>query len=406
MISSRSRIICAVEIGTSRCVAVIGEVTEQQRSLNIIGYGRVATRGVTKGVINDLKAAGDATHEAVLRAERAAGGVKSDGVFLAVTGAHIGGYANQGTVNVSGNNSVVSREDIATVVQLAKQKRPPPDHSVIHYMRGQFRVDGKPVASPELLRGRVLSVGYWIAHGRTDTLSNAIRIVNGFNLRVHDVILSSLASAVMVTGPEERQNGVLVVDIGAGTTDYALYRDGFVQRTGVIAVGGNHVTNDLSLALRLSQADAEVLKLRHGRAETECKDRAQRVLARGDRSVGDREVSLQSVEKVVSVRVEELFEVLRKRLGEDLVPGAVNAGVVLTGGSSKLPRITETASRVLGLPARLGENPDWVAPDLRGPEFSTALGVLHYGLLYPGEQGARRGQPGLIDRVMKVLRLA
>jgi cell division protein FtsA len=417
MISRRSQIICAVEIGTSHTTAIMGEVTQEKRSLNIIGYGRCPSTGVVKGVITDLKAAGQSIHEAVLRAEKAAGGIKSDAVFLATTGAHVGGFENDVTHNVTSSSGVISRADVQTVTALARSKCPPPDMTVIHFVRGQFRVDNKPVANPELMRGRVLGVRYWIAHGRTSTLSDAIRIINGLTLGVQDIILSSLASAVMVTEPEERRHGVLVIDIGAGTTDYVLYRNGYVQQTGVVAVGGNHINGDLTCAFHhISQPEAEILKLRHGRSECECKDRSQKVFVRGDRSPGDREVSLQSVEKVIAVRVEELFEVIRKRLGDDLAADAVNSGVVLTGGTSRLPRIADTASRVLGLPVRLGENPDWVASDLRGPEFSTALGVLHYGLLYPGERiGPRNGglldriqsrNGGLLDRILKAFKLA
>lgn len=400
----RSRILTSLEIGTSKVVALVGEV-DAGRSLNLVGFGKVPSRGVSKGVITDLKLASECAHDALSRAEQTAG-VKSDDVFLAISGGHIGGFATDATVNVASPDGVVRRDDVINATNQAKQKRPPQDHSVIHYVRRQFRLDGKVVLNPEAMKGERLSASYWIVHGRTNVISDAIRIVNGFNLRVTDIVFSALASAAMVTTPDERKHGVLVVDIGSGTTDFVLYRNGSVEMTGVIPVGGDHLSNDLSLALRVSLAQAEALKLRAGTAVVQSRDRAEKVWVCGDQSIGDRQVFRHAVEKVLSVRVEETFEILRKRLGPALLPDTIAAGVVLTGGGVKLPQMDQVASRVLGLPVRIGENPEWVIGDLRGQEFSTALGVLYYGMNNPGERGAVRRPAGLFDRLLEKLKIA
>lgn len=402
-----SRIITAVEIGSSKVVALMGEVTENEQALNIIGFGICPSQGVSKGTITDLKLAGDCVHAAIENAERNAGNVRSEAVFLALSGAHVGGFHNEAVVAIQGSGGAVSQADIASVVEQSRQRRPQDDHAVVHYIQGPFLVDGKPVDDPHRLRGKHLGATCWIAHARTSQLANSISIINGFNLKVSDVILASLGSAAAVTTREERKAGVLVVDIGAGTTDFVLYRSGVVAATGVIAVGGQHLTNDLSLALRCNFAQAENLKRRCGRANVVCKDKAEKVYLLGEKGLGDRQISLHAVEKVCALRVEELFQILKKRLGTVLVPDSVNMGVVLTGGSSQLAGIEQVASETLGLPARRGEHDGrLVSGDLLQPDYSSVLGVLQYGLYDTAAKLATRRSAGLFQSVLKSLKLA
>jgi cell division protein FtsA len=198
----------------------------------------------------------------------------------------------------------------------------------------------------------------------------------------------------MVTTPEERQHGVLVLDVGAGTTDYVLYRDGSPHITGVLPVGGSHLTNDLGIGLRLTESQAEKLKLRFGRALAQPRDRGDKVWLDGNYAVGDRQFPRHAIEQVTAARTAELFEVVRKKLGEAFAPETCAAGVVITGGTAKLPGIAECAAQAFGAPARLGEAPSWVAENLRDPGYHTALGLLYYGVAVQADGGAggrRRG---------------
>jgi cell division protein FtsA len=387
---SRTKFIGAVEIGTSKVSVLIGELS--QGSLHIIGVGECQSRGVIKGAVADFRAASEAAHTALMAAEQNAG-VRIDEVYLAQTGGHLDGFYNEASVNVSAADNLVSAPDIDTVCRLAKAKNLPEGRMVVHHLRRPFRLDGRSVPEPEHLVGQRLEVGYWTVHGQEGKIADNIHVIRGFNIRVAELILSSLASGAMLAGAEDKQNGVLVVDIGAGTTDYALYRDGCAQVTGVVPVGGGHLTNDLSLGLRVTEGQAEKLKLRFGRGTVATKDRAEKVWLNGDFAIGDRQVPRHTIEQITAARTAEIFEVVRKKLGAAFSPEKTAAGLILTGGTAKLPGIDEAAARVFGVPARLGEAPGWVAENLRDPGFSSVLGLLHYGLSARAEMAPSRSRP-------------
>ena len=377
--SSSSRFIGAVEIGTSKVSVLIGEIVEG-RSVNLIGYGECQSHGVVKGVITDFKAASDATHTASLAAEQSAG-VKIQEVYLAQSGRHLEGFYNQASVSVGAANNMVTERDIETVCRLAKAKALPDGRMVVHHIRRPFQLDGKLVgANPEHLNGERLDVGYWTVHGQEPMIANSIHVIRGFNVRVSDLILSSLASGTMMTTPQDRQHGALVIDIGAGTTDYVLYRDGTPFLTGVIPVGGSHLTNDLALGLRVTEGQAEKLKLRHGRGTVVTQDKHEKVWLNGDFAIGDRQFTRNAIETITSARAREIFEVVQKKLGSALSAENCAAGVFLTGGTSKLPGIADAAARVFDIQTHLGEMPPGVDEKLREPAHATVLGLLHFGL--------------------------
>lgn len=375
---SRTKFIGAVEIGTSKVSVLIGEFTPG-RALHIIGVGECQSRGVIKGAVSDFKAASDATHSALMAAEQSAG-TRIDEVFLAQTGGHLEGFYNEAAVNVSSADNMVTALDIDTVCRLAKGKNLPEGRIVVHHLRRPFRLDGRHVPDPEHLVGQRLEAGYWTVHGLEGKIADNIHVIRGFNVRVADLILSSLASGTILATPEDKQNGVLVIDIGAGTTDFVLYRDGCAQLTGIVPVGGGHLTNDLSLGLRVTEGQAEKLKLRFGRGTVVTKDRSEKVWLNGDFAIGDRQFPRNTIEQITAARTTELFEVVRKKLGAAFSPEKTPAGVILTGGTSQLPGIDEAAARIFGVPARLGEAPGWVAENLRDPGFSSVLGLLQYGI--------------------------
>ncbi len=399
--SSRTTFIGAVEIGTSKITALVGEYNG--RELAIIGHGECTSRGVIKGAVVDYKAASECTHSALEQAERDAG-ERIELVFLAQTGGHLEGFYNEAAVNVKAADNMIDAADIRTVSDLAKSKELPAGRMVVHHIRRPFRVDGRLVpGTPENLVGQRLEVGYWTVHGQEQRLADNIHVIRGFNLEVRELVLSSLASGHMVTTPEDRQHGVLAIDLGAGTTDYVLYRDGSPHTTGVVPVGGSHLTNDLSIGLRLTEGQAEKLKLRFGRATVQARDKSDKVWLDGNFSIGDRQFPRQTIEQITAARTWELLEVVKKKLGNSFSAEACAAGVVLTGGTAKLAGIAETAAKVFGVPAHLGETPSWVAENLRDPANNTALGLLYYGVNSQAERaqaGRRRG--GFLSNVKRL----
>ena len=399
---SRTKCIGAVEIGTSKVSVLIGELS-QSRTLHIIGVGECQSRGVIKGAVVDFKAASEATTAALMAAEQNAG-THIDEVYLAQTGGHLEGFYNEAAVNVSAADNMVSELDIDTVCRLAKSKNLPEGRMVVHHLRRPYRLDGRIVPDPMHLVGQRLEAGYWTVHGPEGKIADNIHVIRSFSLNVTELILSSMAAGAILATPEDRQNGVLVIDVGAGTTDFVLYRDGSAQMTGVVPVGGGHLTNDISLGLRLTEGQAEKLKLRYGRGTIATKDRSEKVWLNGDFAIGDRQFSRHGIEQITSARVWEIFEVVKKKLGPAFSPEKTAAGVILTGGTAKLPGIDEAAAKVLGVQARLGEAPGWVAENLRDPGFSGVLGLLQYGLSSRAETASapRRKAAGWVGKLFAI----
>lgn len=402
-----TKIIAGIEIGTAKTVVLVGEVSHG-KALNIIGMGESTTMGMTKGEIEDIRQVMDCVHAAIVSAEKNAG-AQIDEVYLAKTGASLEGIHGSGITAVSGSDALVSMEDVMRACGNARLKSLPEGRLYVHHIRTGFLLDGKPVAQPLGQIGQRLEALYWHVHAEERAISHHIHLINGIGLQVKDMIVSSIASGSILTLPAEKKQGVLVLDIGGGTTDYALYRNNRVQRTGVIPVGGDHVTNDLSLGLRISRKLAENLKLRHGRAIFDKADRNEAVLLMGDMSIGDRPVPLASIHKIINARLGELFMVLKNRLGSQLGSSQLPAGVLITGGVSRTPMIDKLAADTLGVDCRIASNPSWVVKEsLQDPEYACALGLLHYGLYGQSSdeehhQGQSERRPKLLGRLKQLL---
>lgn len=385
-----SKIIAGIEIGTSKVAVLVGEVVPGH-GLNIIGLGQSSSVGVRKGEIEDLQAVSDCTHAAILSAEKNAG-TQIQHVYLSKSGASLKGMSSHGVTSVNSPDNVVSAEDVYRACENAKGKALPPGRIYVHHMRSAYRVDGELVHKPIGQMGSKLEALYWHVHADERAVSNHIHVINGFGLDVDDMIVSSIASGSILTTETEKRQGVLVVDIGSGTTDYALYRQGRVVRTGVIPVGGDHLTNDLSLGLRISPKMGESIKLRYAKAIIDKEDKDDSVLLHGDLTIGDRPIPRVSIYKIAHARMEELFMILKNRLGSVLNTQNLPGGVVLTGGTSRLSGIEQLAEDTMGVPARVGGSPAWVTKkDLREPEYACPLGLLYYG--YYGQQSEEDNLP-------------
>ncbi len=370
-------IIAGVEIGTAKIGVLIAELYEDW-TLNIIGFDCRTSRGIRKGELVDFRAASESVHDAIERAEASAG-VRGDEVYMALSGGHLQGGMQVGSASVSGSDGRVRQEDIERAVKEAKRKALPADRVYIHHIRNPFYLDGRVVEEPLALLANKIEVQYWSIHADGRQVSDWMHLFNTLSIKVRDIILSSVASARMAVDESSRKGGCLVIDIGAGATDFALYADGYIVRTGVIPVGGDHLTNDLAIGLHLNSKRAEEVKKDLGKAVFEVSDSQRTIRLYGDNMIGDRSLPLSSVSRILEARVEEIFRLIGERLGDLLDPKYLAGGVVLTGGTSRLRQIETAASAALGVPARRADRLDWVAEDLRGPEFSTVLGVLHFG---------------------------
>src|SRR6266478_5419019 len=237
-------LIVGLEIGTSKICAVVGEVNAAG-ALNLIGLGQSRSRGVRKGEIADAPAVEEDVRNAIVEAEQMAD-VEIRSVYLGVTGGHIRGFNNRGVHPVVSADREISEDDVQDVVRNAKTINLPAENSVLHAVRQHFLVDGQDsITNPVGMLGARLEVDVHVVHGRLNRLQNAIRVVKGMQLEVDEVVFNGLASALALLTNEQKELGALVIDIGGGTTDYAVYANGIIKHTGVLAVGGDHVSNDL-----------------------------------------------------------------------------------------------------------------------------------------------------------------
>ena len=394
-----SKIIGAVEIGTSQAKALIGEVGDAG-SLSIVGMATRRNEGMRKGEIVDFRKAASAVHAALEEAEKMSG-TTVDSVYLAQTGSHLRGHMLRGSASVSSSDNRVSPHDVQRAAIEAKRRQPDEGRSYVHHVRTPIILDDKIIDDPVGMMGKKIDLGYWSIDGDDQAIQSGLNVISNYSLEVNDLILSSIASATMVAGPDLRRAGTLVIDMGAGVTDFVLYRQGYVAYTGVIPVGGDHVTGDISMGLRVLEPYAEKLKLEYGQATPLADEQAEDVWIIGNKTIGDRAVPRKAIADVVHVRIAELFEIISKELGPLLKPENLQGGILLTGGGSQLKGVEEVASKVLGQPVRRAGFPTGISDELAQPENSTVLGLLHYGLedhSLPGDSSQQQ-EVGLLGKL-------
>src|ERR1039457_4526786 len=261
-------IIVGLEIGTSKIFAVVGEINAGH-ALNIIGLGQARSRGVRKGEIAEPSLAEEDVRSAIAEAEQMAN-VEIRSVYLGVTGNHIRGFSNHGVHPVVSADREITEEDGQDAIKNAKAINLPVENSIIHAIRQHFQVDSQTgILNPVGMFGAKLEVDVHVVHGRVNRLKNSIAVVKGLQLEVEEIVFNGLASSLALLSNEQKELGSLVIDIGGGTTDYAVYADGIIKHTGVLAVGGDHVSNDLAYGLKLPLGRAEQLKVDHGAAVVE-----------------------------------------------------------------------------------------------------------------------------------------
>ena len=402
---SRNRIIGAVEIGTSKVLVLVAEIT-QENSINLIGYSRKNSAGVKKGEIIDFKDASTVTHAAIAEAEQMAG-LNIDGIHLSLTGRHLQGIYNKGSAHVSSHDGRVVEQDIQRAIDDAKSRRLPEKRIYIHHIRNPFYLDAKPLKAPLGMPGENLEVSFWSVHADEDTIGNYLHIINGFGLGVDDMIISSICSGEAVVFPQMKETGALVIDIGRGTTDYALYRNGYIVHTGVVCVGGDHFTNDLSAGLRISARDAELLKKTEGSLIADEMKNEDKIWLRGDLTIGDHAFPSNSIYSILHCRAEELLKVIQDDVKGFLNPEDTDGfHVILTGGGSQLRGLVELTNEIFELPTEIGAPPNWVDEDLRIPENSTAMGLLLYAANHQVKQGTNvsgaSSQGGLLGKIKNI----
>lgn len=378
--SDPSSVLVGLEIGTSKVCAVVGEVGSSE-ALNIIGVGQARSRGVRKGEIADAATAAEDIRNAIVEAEQMAD-VEIRSVFLGVTGGHLRGFTNRGMHPVVSADREITKDDVADAIKNAKAINLPAENCVVHAIRQHFLVDGQDgIIDPVGMLGAKLEVDVHVVHGNFNRLQNPIRVVKGLHLEVEAIVFNGLASALAVLSNDQKEMGTLVIDIGGGSTEYVVYAGGIIKHAGVIAVGGDHVSNDLAHGLKVPLGRAEKLKIEHGGAFVEEADKGQTITVESDLGFPVKVVNKEHLRRIMFERLDELFHLIRAEIKDAGLLNYLNGGVVLAGGASRVPGLDRLASRTFQAPASLASTSSisGLKSALDQPEFATAIGLVKYG---------------------------
>ncbi len=395
----RDELIVGLDIGTTKIAAIVGEVTEE--GIDVIGVGTHVSRGLRKGVVTHIDNTVASIKRAVEEAELMAG-CEISSVYAGIAGGHIQGLNSQGMVAVK--DGEVRSADIARVIEAAKAHPIPMDKEIIHVLPQDFVVDGQDgIKEPLGMSGVRLETRVHIVTAAVTSAQNVIKCCQRCGLHVSELVLQPLASAEAVLHEDERELGVALIDIGGGTTDITIYVDGSIVHSSVIAVGGNHVSNDIAVGLRTPSAEAELIKRRWGCALTEMvgDDEEIEVPSVGGRD--PRRISRRLLCEIIEPRVEEIFMLAEREIDKTGYADLLASGAVITGGTTILEGMPELAEQVLDKPVRRGSPHEvgGLTDVVRNPMFATGVGLVLHGAKQLDSQGykPRAEHAGLGRRV-------
>ncbi len=372
------RMIVGLDIGTSKVVAVVGEV-DSEGAIEVVGIGSHPSRGMKKGVVVDIESTVNAIQRAVEEAELMAG-CQIHSVYVGIAGSHIRSMNSHGIVAIREGEVVAA--DVDRVLDAAQAVAIPADQKVLHVLPQEYVIDNQGgIKEPLGMSGVRLEAKVHLVTCAVNAAQNIEKCIHRCGLEVDGIILEQLASSFSVVTGDERDLGVCLVDIGGGTSDIAIFTDGAIRHTGVIPIAGDQVTSDIAMALRTPTQHAEEIKIRYACALTQLAgvDETIKVPSVGDRP--PRDLSRQSLAEVVEPRYDELFTLIQaeiRRSGyEELIP----AGVLLTGGTSKMEGAVELAEEIFHMPVRVGapQHAEGLSDIIRNPIYATAVGLLIFG---------------------------
>ena len=391
---SEKNIITGLDIGTSKIVALVGEVTADG-TIEVIGIGRHPSRGLKRGVVVDIEATVTSIQRAVQEAELMAG-CEVHTVYTGIAGSHIRSLNSHGIVAI--REQEVTQVDVERVIDAAKAVLIPADQKILHILPQEFIIDNQgSIREPIGMAGVRLETRVHIVTGAVSAAQNITKCVRRCGLEVRDIILEQLASSHAVLTDDEKELGVCLVDIGGGTTDIAIFYEGAIQHTAVIPIAGDQVTNDIAMALRTPTKSAEAIKINYGCAIVDMASASEMIEVLSVNERPERQISMKALAEVVSARYEELFSLVHQELRRSGFEHLIAAGIVLTGGSSSVQGAVELAEQCFEVPVRNGcaHHISGLAEASNNPSLATGVGLLLHGLQQQSE-GSYNG-PVMMD---------
>ncbi len=378
-------LIIGIDIGTSKVVTLVGEVTPEDQ-LHIIGMGTHPSQGLKKGVVVNIETTVQSIQRSVEDAESMAG-CEIFSAYTGIAGSHIRSMNSHGIVAI--RDREVTRNDVERVIDAAKAIAIPADQKILHILPQEFTIDNQEsIREPVGMAGVRLEAKVHIVTGAVGAAQNIVKCLKRCGLTANDIVLEQFASSHSILTDDEKELGVCMIDIGGGTTDIAIFTDGAIRHTAVIPIAGDQVTNDIAIALRTPTRHAEEIKIKYGCALQDLVDVNQTldVPPVGDRP--GRRISKRALAEVIEARYEELFTLVSAEIRRCGLEDVIAAGIIITGGASKVEGAIELAERIFRMPARIGvpNNITGLADVIHNPIYATGVGLLLYGLEQRGRQ--------------------
>jgi cell division protein FtsA len=373
--------VVGLDIGTTKICCIVGEVAEPGPNpvIDIVGIGTAPSTGLRKGCVINIDATVEGITKAVEEAELMAG-VEISSVYTGIAGGHIKSFNSTGIVAIKDRE--ISEQDVQRVIDAAKAVAIPLDREVIHIIPQEYIIDEQDgIRDPIGMHGVRLESKVHIVTGAVSSAQNIIKCANRAGLNVAEICLEPIASSEAVLAADEKELGVVLVDIGGGTSDIAIFKEGSVVYTGVLAIGGNHITNDISVGLRTPQNEAEKIKIRHGCAMASLVKPDETIEVPGVGGRKSRVVSRRLLAEIIEPRVEEIFSLIQREIMKSGYQELLSGGVVITGGSALLEGMPELAEFVFEMPVKRGipHNIGGLRDVVNSPKYATGVGLLKYG---------------------------
>ena len=398
---SKEDLITGLDLGTTKISAIIAEVNEKDE-INIVGVGTTPSYGLRRGIVVNLDKTVEGIRQAVGEAELMAG-VKVNNVIVGIAGDHIKSFNSRGVIAVSRTEEGISKEDIRRVKEQAKAVTVPMDRKIIHVLTQDFTVDDQTgIKEPVGMAGVRLEAEVHIVTAAITALQNIEKSIERSNLVVKDIVLQPYASSFAVLDEEEKELGVCLLDVGGGTTDFVIFFEGSIRHTSVVGLGGVNITNDIAIGLRTPRTQAEEIKKRYGIALSSLVNSNEMMEVPGVGGRKKREVSRQILASIIEPRIEEFFGLVEREIKRSGFDDRLTAGIVLTGGTSKMEGLEQLAERIFDLPVKVGipKGVVGLTEAVSDPVHAAAVGLIIYGHRHGDEAGFFERRTGLLDRVI------
>ena len=399
------RSVVGIDIGSHRILVLVAEIDETE-GIRIVGVGRVPSRGIKKGVVVNVTEATAAIAEAVERAEQSSG-YQIERAYIGVTGSHISSRNSQGVVGVARRDRGIMPDDVDRVLEAAGAIVLPQNQELVHILPRTYTVDGQEgVRDPLGMHGFRLEVEAHVVMGSSTAVQNLTKCAQGADLEVGELVLTSLAAGKAVLSETEKEMGVVLVDIGEGTTDIAIFIEGTVWHTRSLSIGGEYITNDIAIGLRLPPEVAEEVKLRHGHAMATqiAEDERFTISPYGESTPVV--VPRWKLAEIIQARCEELLENVQQEIKRSGYDGLLPAGLVLCGGTAQLPGLRELARDLFELPVQIGtpKNISGLTDQVASPDAAVAVGLVQWTPMWEEGGGWRTVRTPWWKRIMPWLR--